>query len=416
MFSSIYLNVILFTVALIFIGGLLMTMDEQVASIFSMRKMKDPMAELQCTDMRMTGFNYTNYSTPDKVELYFTSYGCALMETDCLDLYIDGFHIERQNLTVTILDTDYDPNHWNPDEEIEVETLTDLTVGEHTARLAACNAAYNEGVFNASLCGDATCTGGEYCDRDNSTCTDNVCYEPRCWNGCIEYAITSAEDAGECDNTGTGCNTDGCECDGSSNCCGSDGSTGCTVGDDCCAGICNEGTCGSTLTEKPPTQSADAAFEETLSNSFPDLPDGTYPGSCPNDRLYCDDNQVEDHSADANQYCGIRAVYYDTTIDNCNDIISVELCHEWWITASGPSDCDVSVSNDGSSWSEEDNTCYTSASPGITCTDVTSSFSWTCSDFFGAGANGAYIRQNAQSDANNKRCRIDNLYYNIEYS
>jgi hypothetical protein len=243
MLSSVYLNVVLFVCAVIIISGLLMVMDDLVASSFYLRETQKPLREHHGTEMDLAGFNYTNYSTPDRVELYWRDVGNTVLETNCLDLFIDTLRIERENLTLTLLDTSFDPDFWNPDEVIEVETLTDLSVGEHAARLVACNGAFNEGLFNASRCGDGICTGGEYCNRDNSSCTDDVCYEPLCLNGCTEVGITDDIDIGECDSSGTGCVTDSCICDSSSNCCGADGSTGCISNSDCCSGACSTGVC-----------------------------------------------------------------------------------------------------------------------------------------------------------------------------
>lgn len=164
-----------------------------------------------------------------------------------------------------------------------------------------------------------------------------------------------------------------------------------------------------------PPQDCDAAVQESSANSFPDSCDGSYPGVCGNsyDRLSCDDGKWENHEANSNQYCGVKALYYNSSVGDCNSIEKVEVCYEWYITASSPSDCDISVSADGSSWSETDTTCYTSW-PGVQCVDVTSAFSWTCNDFF--TSNGAYLRQNAESNQDNKRCRIDVLYYSVSYS
>jgi len=123
---------------------------------------------------------------------------------------------------------------------------------------------------------------------------------------------------------------------------------------------------------------------------------------------------MEVHRANSDQYCGAKLVYYNTSIMDCNNIVDVEVCYEWRITASSPSNCNVSASRDDSTWAAVDSTCYTSYS--FNCVNVTSALAWTCDDFFGASATGAYLRQNARSNQASKRCRIDVLYYTVTYS
>ena len=43
-------------------------------------------------------------------------------------------------------------------------------------------------------CGDGNCDSGENCPADADVCTDNVCYDPTCTNGCGQDPITIAED------------------------------------------------------------------------------------------------------------------------------------------------------------------------------------------------------------------------------
>ena len=66
-------------------------------------------------------------------------------------------------------------------------------------------------------CPDGACGTGENCPADSNACTDNVCYNPACTNGCGQTAIINNEDPGECDST-AGCISPPCYCDSSSNC------------------------------------------------------------------------------------------------------------------------------------------------------------------------------------------------------
>ncbi|MFH0861521.1 MAG: hypothetical protein V1875_00690 [Candidatus Altiarchaeota archaeon] len=162
-------------------------------------------------------------------------------------------------------------------------------------------------------------------------------------------------------------------------------------------------------------QSCNAAIQEATAGSFPDQCEGLYPGACPGDRVTCDDNQLEAHRADAGEYCGVMLTYRNTSVADCNTIKAVTICFEWWSMSRTPSDCHVGVSKDGAAWEPADIVCHAAANPGLTCVDVTASAGWSCSDFFGASADGAYARQYAKHDQNNKQCRIDILYYDVTY-
>jgi hypothetical protein len=75
-------------------------------------------------------------------------------------------------------------------------------------------------VSTVDFCGNAICSVGEVCPADVGSCTDNVCYNPNCNNGCGETAITLAQDSGECDATTTFglCTSTPCYCDATSVC------------------------------------------------------------------------------------------------------------------------------------------------------------------------------------------------------
>jgi len=48
------------------------------------------------------------------------------------------------------------------------------------------------------VCGDNICEPGEDCPQDNVSCTDNVCYEPACTDGCGQVAVPAYENDEAC--------------------------------------------------------------------------------------------------------------------------------------------------------------------------------------------------------------------------
>ena len=97
-------------------------------------------------------------------------------------------------------------------------------------------------------------------------------------------------------------------------------------------------------------QSCAASVNEESRNTYPDNCDGAYPSNCTNDKLSCDDSNYEEHNAGLNDYCGVRASYYNTSISNCTSISSVLVCHQWYLTSSAPADCDIGVARDYEKW------------------------------------------------------------------
>jgi hypothetical protein len=66
-------------------------------------------------------------------------------------------------------------------------------------------------------CPNGICSASENCPADASACTDNMCYEPTCVNGCGQDAI-SAGGVDEACNAASGCVSPPCQCDGYGTC------------------------------------------------------------------------------------------------------------------------------------------------------------------------------------------------------
>lgn len=85
-------------------------------------------------------------------------------------------------------------------------------------------------------CGDGICETGESClgYNDYESCTDNVCYEPTCTNGCVQTAVSY----GITDEACSGIQA----CDGSGNCKTANGNA-CSIDANCLGGVCCNGIC-----------------------------------------------------------------------------------------------------------------------------------------------------------------------------
>jgi hypothetical protein len=152
--------------------------------------------------------------------------------------------------------------------------------------------------------------------------------------------------------------------------------------------------------------------------------DGIYPVACGvnADLLSCDDTYSETHLAQrvniSYSYGGIQTTYFNATVNNCFNITTVKLCHEWWRDAA-LQNCDISVDADGgTNFSVASSTCPGTSPPGVTCTDVTSLEDWECSNFFGSSGTRAKARSEAQRSGGKGTTIIswDNFYFNVSYN
>ncbi|MBW6442657.1 hypothetical protein K0A97_02640 [Patescibacteria group bacterium] len=152
---------------------------------------------------------------------------------------------------------------------------------------------------------------------------------------------------------------------------------------------------------------------------------GSYPSSCGTlgDRVSCDDLEYETaqstRQGGTRNYGGVRVTSYNPSILNCGNITSVEICYKFWGAPDGDSICYVDVSNDsGTTWSSNTlASCYVSEPTSVECINVTSNFSWQCSNFFGSTGTRAMARTQAYG-ANNRQTRtwsFDVLFFNVSY-
>jgi len=79
------------------------------------------------------------------------------------------------------------------------------------------------------VCGDGLCEVSENCPQDSVSCSDNICYEPTCTNGCSESLVSVRGNDESCLSPSM--------CDGSGNC------VECIDVNDCNVGDCVSGSC-----------------------------------------------------------------------------------------------------------------------------------------------------------------------------
>jgi hypothetical protein len=123
----------------------------------------------------------------------------------------------------------------------------------------------------------------------------------------------------------------------------------------------------------------------SVSGAFGGLCTGTYPASCPTDRISCNDGTTQTATVSSNnQYMGFRISSFNSAAAQCGTITQVKLCYEWWSSSSSIGSCTVKVDSDGGgSYSTASTTCPgIMSNPGQICTDVTALEPWTCDNFF----------------------------------
>lgn len=188
-----------------------------------------------------------------------------------------------------------------------------------------------------------------------------------------------------------------------------------------------------TLVAQPSGQVSLTAQACAAANSEADLTfgsscSGTYPAACgSSDRLSCDDNNVETttfSSDEVNSYGGVQATVYNSTVTDCLSIDQVYLCYERWgdsgAVSSGINYVTVDADG-GSSFTGVSGIASTGAvaNPGVTCNNVTSLESWTCSNFFGSSGTRSLAR--VYHYDNTGLCiscgfSVDALFFNVTYT
>lgn len=239
-FSTYAFAAALLAVSYLFVSSI--TNVHDTLSADDLRAHAGTVRDSKASSISIASFNSTNMTGQLKnITLYVKNTGSLTMQTHCVDAFINSDYIDPANTSSTVRPGLFNPHLWNPAETLVLELLHEIPVGEHNATVISCLGDSDTMAFNASMCGDGICHGGEYCGLDDDACTAGlICHVGVCGPGCS----VSLTPAGETDDSGDqtcnefgGCETDSCVCDGEGGCCGAGGSV-CQRGTDCCSGSC----------------------------------------------------------------------------------------------------------------------------------------------------------------------------------
>jgi hypothetical protein len=143
--------------------------------------------------------------------------------------------------------------------------------------------------------------------------------------------------------------------------------------------------------------------------------------SCPagasGERTFCYDNLTEMHTVKKDLAGGVRMFFNDTSQDRCENITKVEVVHKVsWSSTTGTRT--IAVSRDGSSWTNAVSGPAQNPTANIV-TDVTSTLSWDCDDFFSDSANaGIQVLWSITGGNPNSvyTMDVDTLIYRVTYN
>lgn len=168
-----------------------------------------------------------------------------------------------------------------------------------------------------------------------------------------------------------------------------------------------------------------AQINSNAQDTFGSSCDGTYnlTSTCVSggDLLTCNDGLSENHSATQNnRWAGVRISSYNSSITYCQSITSVDLCYEWWRQGTNINAARIAVDRDAD-WDSpttiSSTSPGTSANPGVTCTSVTASEAWDCSNFNGSGTAAQAVAQIQRTNSGGVlNLTIDVLYFNVTYT
>lgn len=133
-----------------------------------------------------------------------------------------------------------------------------------------------------------------------------------------------------------------------------------------------------------------------------------------------DDNLTALSSYPNGETGGFLASTFLTGVNNCDKILSVNLCYRWFSQRETIDfECQIFASN-GSEWRSAsgilNNDCPpTDANTPLACKDVTNLFNWTCRSFFNSNHSSAIKFQAVDTGSENSQMFLDTAYYSVTY-
>lgn len=135
-YSTIIGHAVLFTLVLVAVGFLLGGVNDYLTETAGDVEYQQESLRSQLeTEVALTSVSY------DATDYYIraTNAGKTTMQTECLDVYVDREFIPKSNYSVTLLNTTYDPDLWNQDEEIEIDAWWSPEGGTREIKVVTCN-------------------------------------------------------------------------------------------------------------------------------------------------------------------------------------------------------------------------------------------------------------------------------------
>jgi archaellum component FlaF (FlaF/FlaG flagellin family) len=135
-YSTVLGHMVLFTFILIAISFLIGEVNDYFTDTTKdVEYQQENLKEQLWTEISLTTVTYdsTDYY------IYANNTGKTTLETDCMDVFVDREFIPESNYSITILDTDFDPTLWNPDERIEIDAWWSPQTGTREIKAVTCN-------------------------------------------------------------------------------------------------------------------------------------------------------------------------------------------------------------------------------------------------------------------------------------
>ncbi|MFH1722125.1 MAG: hypothetical protein ABH950_05935 [Candidatus Altiarchaeota archaeon] len=138
-FSTVAAQAVFFTVVLTVFVLLVSTYNDYITDtgaevLGQHNSLKDRLE----TDIKVIGFTYDNSTTPDNVAIILENSGETKLKTNCIDAYIDRVWVADDTITITLLNTSFDPTLWNPGEQARIDIEENLLTGDHELSVVTC--------------------------------------------------------------------------------------------------------------------------------------------------------------------------------------------------------------------------------------------------------------------------------------
>jgi hypothetical protein len=118
-----------------------------------------------------------------------------------------------------------------------------------------------------------------------------------------------------------------------------------------------------------------------------------------------------------NRWAGVRTFNFNNSSSiYCGTVRSVMVCYKWWTNNTLFSNAQIGVDNGSGIWANVSISVPPQSEPaGITCVNVTTLKSWSCSNFFGKGLNRSSVKAELLGLSSLAMSVWDVLFFNVTY-